>query len=142
MQSNLARGRLIFLLATMASFALIEMIFRTILHPYFRGVTYQSIQFVLALSFVAIFIRRRSVDASLLFATMVGGYFVGLLSYIIKWGFFDSLFGLSRHLSDVGRALFSFDPWLMSIFTYCWIALPLAVFFSHLIVRGIALRTT
>lgn len=140
MQSNFSHARGLFLLVTMAIFGLVELIFYATLHPYFKDAYYQSIQFILALAFIAACVRKSSTGASLLFLTVVGGYFVGFLSYIIKWGFLDGPFGSSRHLSDVGRAFFSFDPWLSSIFTYCWIALPLAVFFSQWVVRRMRLR--
>jgi hypothetical protein len=114
-----------FVLSSLIAFYSLSLIAYPFTHPYFKGTVFYVVELpLIALIFFSASFARKLRTTIVALAGVISGYLVGLISYLIKWAFFD---GQSTHLARVEEGISSSVTWLAPIFTYCWILLPISL---------------
>lgn len=112
---------------SLAAFYLPTLMAHPLIHPYLRGEAFYVVE--LCLVAIIVLVAEPAFRGGALLKLSVAailGYFVGLVSYLIKWAFFDKHTNSPSHLAQVLDGIFSVSPWLFAVFTYCWLLLPVA----------------
>ena len=129
-----AKDRTWFVVSVLAAYLLLGLAASPLIHPYFRDSAFYAIEFSLAAFMLPLFAERllRLRPLILLAWVCVAGYAIGAASYLVKWNFLDHRAVSIDHLES---SILTANLWLMAIFTYCWVLLPLAVFIGRWIVN-------
>lgn len=123
-------------ISLLISFAVISLLSYLMINPYFKKVTFLIIElFFVGLSFPFL-CYLNNVSKTLFYVhSCILGYVLGLFSYVSYWVFFD--LGFRRFLNEVGKNYNLIFPgiFLYSIFSFCFLILPVAVFFAKRLVK-------
>lgn len=127
--------RLGFILLLIA-FTVISITSYLFIHPYFKKTTFMIIELLfVGLSFPIIGYLENSTKKLFYIYICILGYAIGLLSYAGYWIFFDLGFeGFLNEIGKSGHIVFT-GIFLYSIFSFCFLILPLSVLCSKKLVK-------
>ncbi|WP_199099488.1 hypothetical protein [Dyella sp. ASV21] len=123
-----AKDKIWFVVSVLTVYLLLDLAASPMIHPYFRDISFYALEIFLA-AFLLFLSAARLYGARpyiLLIAMCAAGYLLGAVAYLIKWTFLDHRVASVGHLTQIGSSVLSANLWLMAIFTYRWLSLPIA----------------
>lgn len=123
-----AKDKIWFVVSALAVYLLLDLAASPVIHPYFRDPSFYAVEIFLAAILLFLSAGRlcRARPYILLIAMSGAGYLLGAIAYLIKWTLLDHRVASVDHLAQIGSSVLTANPWLMAIFTYRWLSLPIA----------------
>lgn len=137
------KDKIWFVVSMLAVYLLLDLAASPIIHPYFRDPSFYAVEIFLAalLLFLSAGKLYGARPYTLLIAMCGAGYLLGAMAYLIKWTFLDHPAASVDHLAQIGSSVLTANLWLVAVFTYRWLSLPIATLAGRWIANSLKGKT-